>query len=88
MTRRRKRQLTETNSPLKKIREAAGLSQEELAGLMDVSVSSISKWERGVTEPTMTVAQMKAFCGAIGKTLDELPDSLISEGEIRESDRE
>jgi transcriptional regulator with XRE-family HTH domain len=87
MTRRRKRQPTETNSPLKKIREAAGLSQEELARLMDVSASSISKWERGLAEPTMTVAQMKAFCGAIGKTLDELPNSLIAE-EIRESDRD
>jgi putative transcriptional regulator len=87
MARRKKRQPTETNSPLKKMREAVGLSQEDLAHRMDVATSSISRWERGVTEPTMTVAQMKAFCGAIGKTLDELPNSLIAE-EIRESDRE
>jgi hypothetical protein len=25
----------------------------------------------------MTVAQMKAFCKAVNKTLEELPDSLV-----------
>ncbi len=76
MARPKKGQQTETNSPIKKLRETAELSQEELARLMDVSVSTISRWERGLTEPTMTVAQMKAFCQAIGKTLDELPNAL------------
>ncbi|MBW4442819.1 MAG: helix-turn-helix transcriptional regulator [Plectolyngbya sp. WJT66-NPBG17] len=78
MARPKKGQQTETNSPIKKLREAAELSQEELARLMDVSVSTISRWERGLTEPTMTVAQMKAFCNAIGKTLDQIPNSLLA----------
>ena len=78
MARPKKGQQTDTNSPIKKFREAAGLSQEALARLMDVSVSAISRWERGLAEPTMTVAQMKAFCRAIRKTLEELPNSLRS----------
>lgn len=76
MARPKKGQQTDTNSPIKRLRESAGLSQEGLARLMNVSVSAISRWERGLTEPTMTVAQMKAFCQAIGKTLEELPNSL------------
>ncbi|MFB8790398.1 MAG: helix-turn-helix transcriptional regulator [Potamolinea sp.] len=67
----------ESNSPLARLREAAELSQEELAGLIDVSVSTVSRWERGLAEPTMTVYQMKDFCKAVNKTLEELPDSLL-----------
>lgn len=80
MARPKKGQQTDTNSPIKKLREAAGLSQEELAHRMKVSVSAISRWERGLVEPTMTVAQMKAFCNAIDKTLEELPNSLLAPG--------
>ena len=32
-------------------RERAGLSQEGLARLADVSVATVSRWERGVVEP-------------------------------------
>lgn len=79
MARPKKGQQTETNSPLKEMREAVGLSQQELATRMNIAVSTISRWERGIAEPTMTVAQMKAFCRAIGKTLEDLPDSLIAQ---------
>lgn len=72
-----KKRTQENNSPLTKLREAAELSQEELAGLIDVSVSTVSRWERGLAEPTMTVYQMKDFCKAVNKTLEELPDSLL-----------
>jgi transcriptional regulator with XRE-family HTH domain len=44
---------------------------------MGVSVSTVRRWEKGEAEPTMTVYQMKAFCKAVNKTLDELPDSLM-----------
>ncbi len=77
MSRPKKGQPQETDSPFKKLRLAAGLTQEDLVRLMSVSVSTIRRWERGEAEPTMTVYQMKAFCKAINKTLDELPDSLM-----------
>jgi transcriptional regulator with XRE-family HTH domain len=79
MPRPKKGQQQESDSPIKKLREAAGLSQEDLARLVDVSVSTISRWERGLAEPTMTVYQMKAFCSAVNKSLDDLPNSLITQ---------
>jgi transcriptional regulator with XRE-family HTH domain len=86
MARPKKGQQQETDSPFKKLREAAGLSQEDLVRLMGVSVSTISRWERGLSEPTMTVSQMKAFCKAVNKTLDELPDSLIPPSKSEEDE--
>jgi putative transcriptional regulator len=77
MARPKKGQPQETESPFKKLRLEAGLSQDDLVRLMGVANSTIRRWERGEAEPTMTVAQMKAFCKAINKTLDELPDSLL-----------
>jgi len=77
MARPKKGQPQETDSPFKKLRLEAGLSQEDLVRLTGLSGSSISRWERGLAEPTMTVYQMKAFCKAVNKTLDELPDSLL-----------
>lgn len=38
---------------LKKLREQAGFSQEELADKMDVSRQSVSKWETGESHPSM-----------------------------------
>ncbi|MEB3179066.1 MAG: helix-turn-helix transcriptional regulator [Nostocaceae cyanobacterium] len=66
----------ENQSPLKKLREEAGLSQEELARRVGVSVTTISRWERGASSPMLTVPQMKALCKALGKSLDELPDEF------------
>lgn len=35
---------------LKKARENAGLSQQEVADLLGITRQSISKWERGVSQ--------------------------------------
>jgi transcriptional regulator with XRE-family HTH domain len=77
MGRPKKGQLQETDSPFKKLRLAAGLSQDDLVRLMGVANSTIRRWDKGEAEPTMTVYQMKAFCKAVNKSLDELPDSLL-----------
>ncbi len=77
MARPKKGQPQETNSPFKKLRLAAGLTQDDLVRLMGVASSTIRRWDKGEVEPTMTVYQMKAFCKAVNKALDELPDSLI-----------
>jgi transcriptional regulator with XRE-family HTH domain len=68
----------EAESPLKKLRESAGLSQQELAVRIGVAVTTISRWERGVSVAMLTVPQMKALCKALGKSLDELPDEFGS----------
>lgn len=42
---------------IKQLREMRGVSQEELADKLAVSVGTIRNWERGVGEPTMTYAE-------------------------------
>ena len=95
MSRPRKDKIQETNSPFKKLRLKAKLSQEQLAReigvegrsgfptmpnrLVGVAVSTIRRWEKGQAEPTMTVAQMKNFCQAIKQNFEELPNSLMPE---------
>ena len=77
MTRPKKSQQQETNSPFKKLRLNVKLSQEQLAREIGVAVSTIRRWEKGQAEPTMTVHQMKEFCRAVKKSFDELPNSLL-----------
>lgn len=38
---------------IKQRREAAGMSQKELAAMIGVDASTISLWENGVTSPKM-----------------------------------
>ena len=68
--------LQESESPLKKLREEAGLSQEGLARIIGVASATISRWERGASPAMMTVPQMKALCKVFGKSIEELPDEF------------
>jgi DNA-binding transcriptional regulator YiaG len=77
MTRPKKNQPQQTDSPFKKLRLNAHLSQEQLAREIGVAVSTVRRWEKGQAEPTMTVLQMKNFCRAVNQTLEEIPDSLL-----------
>ena len=77
MTRPKKDQPQQTNSPFKKLRLKAQLSQEQLAREIGVAVSTVCRWEKGQAEPTMTVLQMKNFCKAVDRSLEDLPDSLL-----------
>ena len=47
MTRPKKHQRQETNSPFKKLRLNVKLSQEQLAREIGVAVSTIRRWEKG-----------------------------------------
>jgi DNA-binding XRE family transcriptional regulator len=86
MNRPKKYNLQETNSPFKKLRLASQLSQEQLAREIGVAVSTIRRWEKGQAEPTMTVAQMKAFCEAVNRKFEDLPDSFLPTADINEDD--
>lgn len=66
----------ENESSLKKLREEAGFSQQELAYRIGVGVTTISRWERGVSVAMLTVPQMKALCRELGKSIEELPDEF------------
>ncbi|NEO31837.1 MAG: helix-turn-helix transcriptional regulator [Symploca sp. SIO3C6] len=74
MVKRDKSGSEEGESPLKRLREAAGLSQQELATRIGVAVATISRWERGASPAMMSVPQMRALCKALGISFEELPD--------------
>ena len=58
---------------IRKIREAAGLSQQELAEQLFVSRQTVSRWESGSRTPDIMTA--KKIAKLLGVTLDELvPD--------------
>ena len=58
------------NENIRRLRRAAGLSQEELAGRLGVSRQSVSLWEQGVTNPT--VENIYAMAEVLGVSFDEL----------------
>lgn len=65
---------TENNQPLTlmRVRQAAQLTQRELADLLDVTISTVSNWERGVQVPRLTFAQTKKLMDASGMSIDQL----------------
>ncbi|MUL39483.1 helix-turn-helix domain-containing protein [Gloeocapsopsis dulcis] len=77
MVTRRKRQPHEEDVvPLRAIREQLGLTQAQFAVAVGIDPSTVSRCERGIAEPNLTVLQTKRLCKLIGKSLDELPDYL------------
>lgn len=66
------------NEKLKSLREAKGMTQEELAEIIGISRQSISKWELGVNEPD--IATIRVLCQALGTT----PNELFAEEETKE----
>ncbi|MEY2833606.1 MAG: hypothetical protein RLZZ574_2865 [Cyanobacteriota bacterium] len=77
MSRPPKNQSIQTNSPLRKLRNNAHLTQEQLANQIGIAVSTVRRWEKGQAEPTMTLSQTKKFCQAINQNFDDLPNSLL-----------
>lgn len=65
-------------SPLKQLREEADITQQELATRMGVALSTVQRWDQGVTEPALTIAEWRKFCRIIKKNFDDLPDKLSS----------
>jgi transcriptional regulator with XRE-family HTH domain len=79
MTKRIKRQPYNSDEvivPLKAIREQLGMTQAEFAVAISIDPSTVSRCERGMTEISLTILQMKRLCKLTQKNLDELPDYL------------
>lgn len=79
MVRKRKsqsKQAEEDVVPLKAIREELNLTQAQFAVAIGVDPSTISRCERGLAEPNLTVLQIKRLCKLSKKSLDKLPDYL------------
>ncbi len=68
-------------SPLKKLREEMGMSQEDFARRIGTSARTISRWETGDSVPSFTIAQMKALetlMAERGKGIQDLPDRFAA----------
>jgi transcriptional regulator with XRE-family HTH domain len=55
---------------IKKLRLATGMTQRQLAYQLRISVQAVSKWERGLTYPDVTL--LLPIAELFGVTLDEL----------------
>lgn len=69
----------EGKTPLKTIREMIGMSQQEFATFLGISITTVSRWERGLGSPSFTPGQFKLLLKKLepfGVGLDELPDDL------------
>lgn len=64
---------------LKLIRKEKGISQEELADLLDVSRQAVSKWEQGAGYPEVETLLL------LSKKLDVSLDSLMAESSASEN---
>ena len=66
----------EFNEKLQELRKQKGLTQEELAEILFVSRTAVSKWESGRGMPS--IDSLKAIAGFFSVTIDE----LLSSGEV------
>jgi DNA-binding XRE family transcriptional regulator len=57
---------------LTKLRQRAGLTQQELADAIGVTQKTSSIWEKGSVEPKVTFEQTKQLMELLNCTLDEL----------------
>jgi transcriptional regulator with XRE-family HTH domain len=60
-------------SPLKELRLATGLTQEQMARKLNVTLSTFRRWERGITEPSLTRKEWTEFCSLVGVEFNDLP---------------
>lgn len=66
----------ENVSPFRKLREQANLTQEQLSVRLDISTSTLRRWENGKVEPSMTHQQWVIFCEEVGVPFEKLPEKL------------
>jgi transcriptional regulator with XRE-family HTH domain len=74
--RKSSQQPEENDSPLKRLREQANLTQEQLSVRLGVSTSTLRRWENGDVEPAMTREQWTVFCELLGVPFEQLPQKL------------
>jgi putative transcriptional regulator len=59
---------------IKLIREELGLTQAQFAVALGIDTSTVSRAERGVSEPSFTILQIKKLCQMTGRSPLDFPD--------------
>lgn len=55
---------------LRALRKGAGLTQKQLAGIVEVDQRTVSAWEKGVCEPSFVI--LAKLCDFFGETFDSI----------------
>ncbi|MBD1848819.1 helix-turn-helix transcriptional regulator [Leptolyngbya sp. FACHB-711] len=63
-------------SPLKQLREKAGLTQEELARRCRIPLRTYQRWESGESAARPNIPQVKALCRELKIPIEQLPDEF------------
>ncbi len=61
---------------IKAIRLGLGLTQQQFAVALNSTITTVSRWERGKSEPELTAKQFKLLCRLANLSLEEIPDYL------------
>lgn len=62
----------DTQLTLVKLRQKAGLTQQDLADAIGVTQKTISIWEKGSVEPKLSLRQTKILMDVLNCTFEEL----------------
>ena len=57
---------------LAKLRKRAGLTQRQVADGLGITNKTVSEWERGITEPHLTISQTQRLMDILQCTFEEL----------------
>lgn len=71
-------------SPLMRFRILRGITQQQLADVLEIDRKTVSNWETGKSVPTFTVPQIKRLLTALNITIDQLPDNFGPQDELEQ----
>lgn len=57
---------------LAKLRKRAGLTQRQVADGLGITNKTVSEWERGITEPHLTISETQRLMDTLQCTFEEL----------------
>ena len=75
----------ELGNRIRKYRENRGLSQKELAKMINVSNARVSNWEQGTNRPDVDI--LAAICRALNVCPSELLDVRLSPDDLNDQER-
>ena len=75
-----------TGKQIRHLRTQLGMTQEELAGELNVTRQALSNWERDVNEPDLNM--LKKICFLFGVNMDDFAKVLRKPNRPAQRDRE